>query len=366
MPHQECGSILEVDQLDHPSLPPLMAGSVTPAGQEDGQIGSQLEANVAQEEQAPQQRQPPQQQRQEEERRMPALSKEIDSLELMHKVMKLLDQQFKDKAKEKDRKSDRRNRSPRRKSRDEGSDDESGGLSIDMTKALERYGLQIDVGNLPTLKVVAKCAHLAKKAVKAGGDPIITGRLDERFIPSNQLTATWAQELEVDKPRLQSFWMMWWARLYAQLIIQAITNRQVLTFGQLLDWRSNISAISMSDGAPVAMKYDELAWGQLVAQIEAKSNSADTKSLYELNGSILTRAKQAVEKGMQKPQAAAAAKPGRETKQQPQQGWNGSRSSSWGSKPWAQREGQQRKGQDWKGKREPYGSGAKQDYRRKD
>ena len=344
-----------------------MAGSVTPTGQEEGQIGSQLEANVAQEEQAPEQRQPPPQQRQEgEERRTPAPSKEIDSLELMHKVMKLLDHQSKEKTKEKDRKSDRRSRSPRRKSRDEGSDDEAVGLSIDMTKALERYGLQIDVGNLPTLKVVAKCAHLAKKAVKAGGDPIITGRLDERFIPSNQLTAPWAQELEVDKPRLQSFWMMWWARLYVQLIIQAITNRQVLTFGQLLDWRSNISAISMSDSAPVAMKNDELAWGQLVAQIEAKSNSADTRSLYELNGSILTRAKQAVEKGMQRPQAAVAAKTIKDTKQPPQQGWHGSRSSSWGSKPWTQKEGQGRKGQDWKGKREPHGYGAKQDYRRKD
>ena len=155
--------------------------------------------------------------------------------------------------------------------------------------------------------------------------------------------------------------MMWWARLY----IQAITNRQVLTFGQLLDWRSNISAISMSDGAPVAMQYDELAWGQLVAQIEAKSNSADAKSLYELNGSILARAKQAVEKGMQKPQAVVA-KPGKETRQQPQQSWNESRSSSWGSKSWAQRDGQQRKGQDWKGKRDSYGSGTKQDYRRRD
>ena len=26
-----------------------------------------------------------------------------------------------------------------------------------MTKALERYGLEIGVGNLPTMKVVAKC-----------------------------------------------------------------------------------------------------------------------------------------------------------------------------------------------------------------
>ena len=107
--------------------------------------------------------------------------------------------------------------------------------------------------------------YLAKKALKAGADPSITGRMDERFIPSSQLTAPWAQELDVDKPRLQSFWMMWWARLYVQLIIQAVTNKQVMTFGQLLDWRSNISAISMSDGAPVAMKYDELAWGALVA-----------------------------------------------------------------------------------------------------
>ena len=218
---------------------------------------SQPEANIAQDEQAQQQRQQPQQQRQEEERQMPVQAKEIDSLALMHKVTKLLDQQSKHKAKEKDRKSDRRSRSPRRNSRDKGPDDESGGLSIDMTKALERYGLQIDVGNLPTLKVVTKCAHLSKKAVKAGGDPIITGRLDERFVPSSQLTARWAQELGVDKPRLRSFWMMWCARLCVQLIIQAITNRQVLTIGQLLDWRSNISAVSMSDGAPVAMKYDE-------------------------------------------------------------------------------------------------------------
>ena len=126
-----------------------MAGSVTPTGQEDGQLDA-----------APQQRQPPQQH--EEERQMPTQAKEIDSLTLMHQVMKLLDRQSKDKAKEKDPKSDRRSRSPRRKSRDEGSDDESGGMSIGMTKALERYGLQIDVGNLPTLKVVAKCAHLAR------------------------------------------------------------------------------------------------------------------------------------------------------------------------------------------------------------
>ena len=115
-------------------------------------------------------------------------------------------------------------------------------------------------------------------------------------------------------------------------------KKEGMTFGQLLDWRSYISAIIMSDGAPVAMKYDELAWEQLVAQIEARSHSADTKSLYELNGSILVRAKQAVEKGMQKPQATAT-KPGKETRQQPQQNWNGSRRSSWGSKPWAQREG---------------------------
>ena len=84
----------EVDQLDNLSPRHLMAGSVTPTGQEEGQLGSQLEANVAQEEQAPEQRQPPPQQKQQgEERRTPAASKEIDSLELMHKVMKLLDQQ---------------------------------------------------------------------------------------------------------------------------------------------------------------------------------------------------------------------------------------------------------------------------------
>ena len=229
---------------------------MTSTGQEDGQIGSQSEAHVAQAEAvaAPQQRQQPQQshqQRQPEERQRPAQATEVDSLALMHQVMKLLDQQSKDKAKEKERRSDQRSRSPRRKGRDDGSDDESGGLSIDMTKALEHYGLEIDVGNLPTMKVVAKRAHLAKKVVKAGGDPIITGHSDEHFIPSSQLTAPWAQELDVDKPCLQSFWMMWWPRLYVQLIIHAITNKQVMTFGQLLDWRSNISATSMSDGAPV-------------------------------------------------------------------------------------------------------------------
>ena len=156
------------------------------------------------------------------------------------------------------------------------------------------------------MRVVAKCVHAAKKAAKTGAFPVVTGRLDDRFVPSSQLTAPWTHELDIEKPRLQSFWMLWWSRAYVQLVIQSITNRQLLALGQLLDWRTNISCISMTDGAPVAMKLDELCWGQPVAQVEGRCHSLDTKSLYELNGSILAKAKQLVEKQAQKPPAAAS------------------------------------------------------------
>ena len=37
------------------------------------------------------------------------------------------------------------------------------------------------------MKVVAKCVQMAKKAVKTGAFPVVTGRLDERFVPSSQV-----------------------------------------------------------------------------------------------------------------------------------------------------------------------------------
>ena len=142
------------------------------------------------------------------------------------------------------------------------------------------------------------------------------------WCPSSQLTALWTHVLDVEKPRLQPFWMLWWSRAYVQLVVQSITNRQLLALGQLLDWRTNISCISKSDGAPVAMKYDELCWGQLVAQVEGRCHTLDTKSLYELNGSILAKAKQVVEKQAQKPPAAAS-KSSKETRPQQSHAWSG-------------------------------------------
>ena len=125
--------------------------------------------------------------------------------------------------------------------------------------------------------------------------------------------------------------MLWWSRAYVQLVLQSIANRKLLALGQLLDWRTNISCISVSDGPPVAMKYDELCWGQLVSQVEGRS-TLDTKSLYELNGSILAKAKQVVEKQTLKPPATAS-KSNKETRPQQAHTWNGGgKGSSWNGK----------------------------------
>ena len=175
----------------------------------------------------------------------------------MQKVIKLLAQQEQKQTEENRRE---RSRAPGRRPKEDASDDEFGPGSLDIAGALERYGLRIDIGNLPTMKVVVKCVHTAKKAIKTGAFPVVTGRLDERLVPSSQLMAPWTHGLDIEKARLQSFWMLWWSKAYAQLVLQSVTNRQLLALGQLLDWRTNINCISMSDGAPVAMKYDELCW----------------------------------------------------------------------------------------------------------
>ena len=255
-----------------------------------------------------------------------------------------------------------RDRSPsrKRKHHDMDSDDESG---LDVSAAMGRYGLQINVAVLPQYKVIARCVKDAKKSVKAGGVPIVTGKLDERFIPSGQRASAWAANLDTEKMRFQAWWSLWWGRAHTQLICQSVTNKQLLTMGQIHEWQSNINSIALSENAMIAMKYDEMGYEQLVAQAEARSPTLDAGALLDLNGSLLAKAKQAVEKlskGAQTGTDASSSKGAGRQQRSYDQRWSqyksGGRQQKWGQSWQSSTYSRRDDHSHWKDKRQGGGS----------
>ena len=216
-----------------------------------------------------------------------------------------------------------RSRSRRRKAQDtaESDDDahQDGSPSVDVSGCLAKCGLRVNAGFLPATKTIAKCVRQARKFVKAGSVPIIGGKLDERFVPCGQRASPWVAEMDVDKLRLQTWWTLWWGRVHTQLVCQAATGSQAFTLGQIHEWQSNVSQIVLAENATVAMKYEEIAYSHVVAQIEAKATSVDTSALFDLCGTTLAKARLMVEKSQA-------------SKKQPEPNKGGARSSWQGSK----------------------------------
>ena len=240
----------------------------------------------------------------EEEEDLPASQgMEVQMVKVIRQMMDVM-RNHENRAEKRESERKDRSRSRRKKQSDPDSDDDE---NLDVSAALGRYGLHMNVAVLPQLRVLSKCVKDAKRSVKAGGVPIITGKLDERFIPSGQRAAAWAVSLDKDKLRFQTWWSLWWGRAHTQLLCQAVTNKQLFTLGQVHEWHANISSIALSESASVAMKYDEMGFEQLVAQAEARAPSLDTGALLDLNSSLLARAKQAVEKLSKSAQTSAEA-----------------------------------------------------------
>ena len=132
-----------------------------------------------------------------------------DMVILMHNLMKMVDKQNarEHKRANREEKRDRdRSRSARKKSKKDDLDDEP---CFDIVGALARFDLQIDVSRLPATKEIMTFVRQAKKAVRVGICPMVSGKLDKRFLPSCQATAEWAKALDPEKPRLMTWQTLW-------------------------------------------------------------------------------------------------------------------------------------------------------------
>ena len=128
--------------------------------------------------------------------------------------------------------------------------------------------------------------------------------MDKRFVPSAQLSSEWAKALDPDRLRLMTFQTLWWGRAFriCQLIAQSVTKSHLLTLGQVHDWFSNIQLLSMNEGVPMAMKYDELAWSHLCTRVDARDPTVDVVALLEIHGPIAAELKATAWEGGAGPQ----------------------------------------------------------------
>ena len=175
---------------------------------------------------------------------------------LMRNLMKMVDKQNarEHKRAKREEKRDRdRSRSARRKFKKDDSDDEP---CFDTVGALARFDLQINVSRLPAMKEIMTLVRQAKKAVRVGICPMVSGKLDRRFLPSCQATAEWAKALDPEKPRLMTWQTLWWGRASCQLIIQSLTTKPLLNLGQIHDWWSNVQLLALNEGVPTAVEFN--------------------------------------------------------------------------------------------------------------
>jgi len=171
----------------------------------------------------------------------------------------------------------------RRRSRSSSSSASEKG-DADVTSAIEllsKYSLgDIDVVNLPKPKVISQAMKDAAAAKKKGRFPFVSDDLGPKFASVREADAEWLKH--TDKMSMGQFSSLWWRRALLQLIVQAHTQKQTLTFGEIMNRWLVLVQLSCEEGVATAAKYDRETWREAAAKFRANDMSFSSSALSHL------------------------------------------------------------------------------------
>ena len=177
-----------------------------------------------------------------------------------------------------DRRGDRGDRSP------SSSDSKGDKESVDVCKALKRYGLAgLPLQHLPREDIIQSKVRKGRKKARHSRIPWVKGTLNKEFEPLWRTTDKSIKEVQKGQEYggFAHFASCWWSRAFVLMTLMADTNNETVSFESLLRRFLDLCQMAQEDGVSVAYKYDRHEWAMIASRVEAKDEKVDPSKMFQ-------------------------------------------------------------------------------------